>query len=72
MTRQQTETLMGILINTSAAAILIGAFFRLQHYPYGTQIFWAGLISGFVIQSFEINRLKKIIKKLESKEQETE
>jgi hypothetical protein len=63
---------MGILLTTSSAIILIGAFFKLQHYPYGTQIIWTGFISGFIIEGIEINRLKKIINKLESKEQETE
>ncbi|MGQ7868383.1 GldL-related protein [Sunxiuqinia sp. sy24] len=72
MTREQTDSLMGMLLNTSVALVLIGAFFKLQHYPYGNLILWTGFISGLLIQSFEIKRLKRIIKKLENNEQEPE
>ena len=67
MTREQMNRLMGVLLNVSAFLIVLGAIFKLQHWPYGNQILWIGLVSSFVIGNFEISRLKKIIKSLEKK-----
>lgn len=47
----------------SALAVLIGAFFKLQHYPYGSTILWAGLWINFILSGIEINRLKKKLTK---------
>jgi hypothetical protein len=66
MTKKQTNKLMTVLINIATVLIIIGALSKLEHWPYGGQILWAGLISSFVLSGIEINRLKKIIKKLES------
>ncbi|PTN08090.1 GldL-related protein [Mangrovibacterium marinum] len=70
MTRTQTDKLMGLLLNSSAALILIGAFFKLQHYPYGTLLLDIGFIAALITASCEISRLKKIIRKLEGGEQD--
>lgn len=56
--------LMNILLVLSAVSILVGVFFKLQHYPYGNQLVWGGFMAQFVFSSIEINRLKKYIKKL--------
>lgn len=59
------------LINTayliSAAAILIGAFFKLQHYPHGMLLILAGTIAGTIVSVVDGSQLRKIIK--ESEEQ---
>lgn len=45
--------------------VLIGAFFRLQHYPNGLVILLIGFILGSLTSSFDTFRLKKKIKSLE-------
>jgi len=58
---------MSILYGLSATSILLGALFKLQHYPYGNQLIWGGFMAQFVFSSIEISRLKKIIKKLKER-----
>lgn len=65
MNTKQTENLMSLLLGISGALILVGAIFRLQHWPNGYLIMWIGFMSSFVFSSFEINRLKKRITELE-------
>lgn len=65
MDRKQVNKLMSTLIAISSIVILIGAFFQLQHYPYGKEILWIGILADLVLSSFEITRLKRIIKELE-------
>ncbi|SHE36699.1 hypothetical protein SAMN05444274_101176 [Mariniphaga anaerophila] len=67
MKDKQLEKLMNVLFGVSALLVLIGAFFKLQHYPNGSAILWIGFISGFVLYNIEIARLKKVIKELEQK-----
>ncbi len=67
MNRKQVDKLMRILIPASTVLILVGAFFSLQHYPYGNMIFWTGILTSLILSGFEIDRLKKIIKELEKK-----
>jgi hypothetical protein len=59
------KKLMTVLLSISAFLILLGAFFMLQHYPNGNSILWTGFILHFILSSFEIERLKKIIKGLQ-------
>lgn len=65
MKRETVNKLMDILISTSAVLILLGVVLRVQHYPYGNEILWIGFISQMLLSTFEISRLKKIIKNLE-------
>jgi len=65
MDRKQVDKLMSTLIAISSGAILMGAFFQLLHYPYGKEILWIGILVSFVLSTFEITRLKRIIKELE-------
>ena len=67
MNRNQVDKLMRILIPASTFLVLVGAFFSLQHYPYGNTIFWTGILTSLILSGFEIDRLKKIIKELEKK-----
>ena len=66
MKRQTVNRLMDILISTSAVLILLGVVLRVQHYPYGNEILWVGFISQMLLSTFEIGRLKSIIKTLET------
>ena len=67
MNDKTIDRIISIFTGLAAAAILMGALFKLQHYPYGNQIVWGGFIAQFVFSSIEISRLKKTIKKLEEK-----
>jgi len=67
MNDKTVDRLISILYGVSVTAILLGAFFRLQHYPYGNQLIWGGFIAQFIFSSIEISRLKKTIKKLEER-----
>ena len=65
MTRKQTDKLMNALTGVAILTILIGAMFKLQHYPNGNQILYIGFMANFILSGIEISRLKKIIKVLE-------
>ena len=65
MSEKNLNKLMNSLLGLSAMAILVGAFFKLQHYPSGDLLVKYGFTAQFLFSSIEISRLKKIIKKLE-------
>ena len=67
MNRKQVDKLMKVLILVSSFFILIGAFFSLQHYPYGKLILWIGILTTLILNGLEIDRLKRIIKELEER-----
>jgi uncharacterized OsmC-like protein len=67
MNNKTTDQIISILYSLSATAILLGAFFKIQHYPYGNQLFWYGIIVGTMVGFFDTLRLKKIIKTLEER-----
>lgn len=67
MDEKTIDRIISILTILAAIAILLGAFFKLQHYPYGNQLVWGGFIAQFVFGNIEISRLKKTIKKLQEK-----
>ncbi|HEY3372693.1 MAG TPA: hypothetical protein VGK10_17715 [Prolixibacteraceae bacterium] len=58
---EKMNKLMKTLILISMAAVLMGALFKLQHYPHGDLLFWCGIWSNFILSSFEISRLREII-----------
>jgi hypothetical protein len=62
MNNKKIEKFMSMLLGFSSSLTVIGAIFRLQHWQYGYQILWIGFISFFILSSYEIKRLKKIIK----------
>jgi len=66
MKRETVNKLMDISISASAIIILLGVVLRVQHYPYGNEILWIGFISQMLLSTFEISRLKKIIKNIET------
>jgi hypothetical protein len=67
MNEKTIDRLVTILTGLATAAILLGALFKLQHYPYGTQLIWGGFVAQFVFSSIEISRLKNQVKKLEER-----
>lgn len=64
MNKQQIDKLMNVLLGISAFLIMLGALLKLEHIQYGNLILWIGFMSSFILSNFEIDRLKKIIKKL--------
>jgi len=65
MSNELFGIIMKSLLFISALAILAGALFILQHWANGEQILKFGLIANFVLSSYEISRLRKIISKSE-------
>jgi hypothetical protein len=65
MNEKRIDRIINILYAFAAISVLLGAFFRLQHYPYGSHMFWGGSIVGIIVSTYDNIRLKKIIKKLE-------
>ena len=65
MTEKQLTAVIGIFYSIGAVMVLVGAFFRLQHYPNGLSILFLGFMLGAVTSSFDTFRLKKKIKRLE-------
>lgn len=71
MNDKQVNSLIGIFYSISAIAVLIGAFFRLQHYPNGLAILLIGFMLGTVTSFYDTFRLKKKIKRLEEQIKQT-
>ena len=65
MNNISTNKLMNILLGISSGMIIIGALFKLQHYPYGNLIFTIGILTNLILSGIEIQRLRQIIKKNE-------
>ena len=65
MTDKQITAVIGIFYSIGAVMVLVGAFFRLQHYPNGLSLLFLGFMLGAVSSSVDTFRLKKKIKRLE-------
>ncbi|WP_372644741.1 hypothetical protein [Ancylomarina sp.] len=72
MNDKQIIKLIGIFYGLSTLLVLMGAFFRLQHYPNGLAILVIGFMIGTATSSFDTFRLKKKIKKLEEQIKQTD
>jgi uncharacterized membrane protein len=70
MKQKQTESLLKALILFSYILIILGAFLKIYHFANGNLVLTIGFLSGIILSSFEINRLKKIVK--ENKDKVTE
>ena len=66
MNNKQIEKIMSVLLALSALLVVIGAFLKLEHYPNGSLILTIGFGTFLIFSSIEINRLRKVIKKLEN------
>lgn len=64
MNGKSVDRLFDILCNLCAIAILLGAFLKLQHYPYGNELVEFGFMAYFVFSSVLISRQKKQLKSL--------
>lgn len=67
MTDKQVNTVIEINHSIAAGLVLIGAFFKIQHYPNGFLILIIGFTLGSVTSFVDTLRLKKRIKTLEEK-----
>ena len=65
MTEKQTNLIIKIFYIIGAVMIIIGAIFKIQHYPLGNSILIFGFILESMISSYDKSRLEKKIKKLE-------
>lgn len=57
---------MNASIRFSSMVIILGAFLKISHYSYGNLVLTIGFLSCIALSSFEISRLKKIIKQSEA------
>jgi hypothetical protein len=64
MNLEKFNKLMNNLLVISSLVIVAGALMKLQRLFLGDLIFWFGIWFNFVISSYEIYRLKKILNKL--------
>jgi hypothetical protein len=62
MSNPRSNKLMNTLFGISCVMGIIGALFKIQHYPYGNLMFTLGIISYLVFSVAEIQRLRQIIK----------
>ena len=65
MTDKQENKAIGMAYAIAAFTILLGAFFRLQHYPNGLLILFIGFVLGTVTNIYDTIRLRKKVKQLE-------
>ena len=49
MNDQRIDRIINILYVAAAISVLLGAFFRLQHYPYGNYLLLGGFILGTIL-----------------------
>lgn len=65
MKETQVNTLLKIIYMLSSVMVLLGAFFKLQHYPHGMTFLLLGFLMGAVCSFYDVGRLKKKNKQLE-------
>lgn len=70
MNQKHNTNLIQLLILFSYIIIILGAFLKIYHFANGNLVLTIGFLSGIILSSFEINRLKKIVK--ENKDKDTE
>ena len=67
MNEKKADRLINILYIIAAISFLLGAIFKIQHFPYGNLFLLCGFIFGPVAIIYDNIRLKRIIKKLEER-----
>jgi hypothetical protein len=70
MKENKSERFVNLLYLVAAIGVLSGAFFKLQHYLYGSALFFCGFLLGTIAGIIHISGLKKRIKMLEEQEAE--
>ncbi|TKG90477.1 hypothetical protein EYV94_24030 [Puteibacter caeruleilacunae] len=68
MNNKQIDRIMNAFLGFTALLIILGAIFRLQHYPHGVTLLYIGFIGHFIFSTIEYRRLKKTIKQLEEED----
>lgn len=67
MNEKKIERVINILYSLAAIVVLLGAIFKIQHYPNGNFFLLGGFIVGPIVSTYDHIRLKKNIKKLEER-----
>lgn len=65
MNAKNENSIIGIFYAVATIMVLVGAFFKIQHYPNGSSVLIFGFMLGTVTSSFNNYRLKQKIKRLE-------
>lgn len=66
MDKKQIDSIINTLIRLSSIVIILGAYLKISHHINGNLVLTIGFLSVTVLSSFEISRLKKIIKQSEA------
>ena len=72
MKEKQVNIIIRIIYIISTLLILAGALFRIQHYAYGSTLFFTGFILGMIVTVLNTIRLKRKNRKLEEQLREKE
>lgn len=67
MNEKKIERVINILYSLAAIVVLLGAIFKIQHYPNGNFFLLGGFIVGTIVSTYDHIRLKRNIKKLEER-----
>lgn len=67
MNEKSINRIFDLVYTLCAVVVLLGAIFKLQHYPHGSQMLWSGLIVGTLVSFVDNLRLRQKIKKLEER-----
>jgi len=59
------KKLITLLTAIPSILIIVGALFKLEHYPHGDLLFWTGVLTNIVGSTIAITLLKKRVKELE-------
>jgi len=49
MSEKRIDRIINILYAIATISVLLGAFFRLQHYPYGNYLLLGGFVLGTIL-----------------------
>lgn len=72
MKEKLVNTIIRIIYIISTLLILAGALFQIQHYAYGSTLFFTGFILGTIVTVLNTIRLKRKNRKLEEQLREKE
>jgi uncharacterized membrane protein HdeD (DUF308 family) len=53
MNKIQIDKMWKFLLSASALTVIVGAIFKIQHYPYGDLLFYSGIAAWFLFMGIK-------------------